>query len=102
MLEKQTWIYLLINCIVTIAIMLILFKYQEYKIKTLIKKHDRYYKKNNNKYNDINKNNIKNNKENEENEYNKYNEYNEDYKENNNIENDIDSFIDPIENNDTR
>ena len=41
MLEKQTWIYLLINSIITVAIMLILFKFQETKIKNLLKKLDK-------------------------------------------------------------
>jgi hypothetical protein len=99
MLEKQTWIYLLINCIVTTAIILILFRFQENKIKTLLKKQERYNKKNNFNHNNHNNNinkfdmgNIKDNNVNTEETENT---------ENNKINNDIDSFIDPIENNNT-
>jgi len=38
MLEKQTWIYLLINAIVTTTIMILMFKLYENKMKNIIKK----------------------------------------------------------------
>ena len=96
MLEKQTWMYLLINCIITISILLILFRFQENRIKTLLKKHDKYNKKYDNKHN--NKNNLKiNNIHDTENIENTENTENE----SNKVINDIDSFIDPIQNNNT-
>ena len=99
MLEKQTWIYLLINCIVTTAILLILFRFQENKIKTLLKKHEKYNKRNDTKNtnnlesgyikDDIQYTQTTENTENTENENENDNKFN----------NDIDSFIDPIDNN---
>lgn len=83
MLDERLWIYVLTNVIVISAIMLILFKLQENKIINLLKKSRKHYHKNEN-VKRVQESTAKNN--------------NEDIKENNKKE-DIDSFIDPIENN---
>jgi hypothetical protein len=79
--------------------MLILFKFQEDKIKILFKKYDRYNKKYDNNKVDIDyiHNIDKRDEIDEKEEQYKKDERNEEYVDNKN--NDIDSFIDPIENN---
>jgi len=38
MLDKQNWIFLLINTIITVAVLVIMFKFQETKIKTIMRR----------------------------------------------------------------
>ena len=92
MLEKQTWVYLLINSIVTIAVMLILFKFQETKIKNLLKKIDKKPKNEQIKF--VEKIDNTSNTNNTQSDDNTNEVNNENIMEKNN---DIDSFIDPLE-----
>lgn len=87
MLDKQGWMYLLINTIVTLCVIILIFKYYENKIEFLIKKA--------NKKNKISSYQINTRKN--------INNIDTEYEEKPEIEDrkinisDIDSFIDPLE-----
>jgi hypothetical protein len=88
MLDKQGWMYLLINTIVTLFVMILIFKYYESKIESLVRKVNKKNKISTHKINTTkNINNIDTVQE-------EKTEIEEDRRIN---VSDIDSFIDPLE-----
>ncbi len=100
MFDKENWLILCINTIITVVVLILLFKYQDSKIKTYFKKLEKkniqYIENNKKQINNLNNsNNISNNNE----VYNDEPENNVETVEKLKISNDMDSFIDPIQNN---
>ena len=93
-MDNQFFLLMGLNTIITIVILFILFKIETNKIKLYIKKIDKKLENNKKYITDIESDNL-----NDLNDLNDLNKSNESNKFNNkNIMNDIDSYVDPINN----
>jgi len=95
MFNKENWIYLCINTIIIATLLMILFRYQDNKLKLYFKKLEKKIINNTQQYNKINDINEKDEKD-YNNKINKTE--NNIISQENKIPMDIDSFIDPLDN----
>jgi uncharacterized protein with ParB-like and HNH nuclease domain len=95
MFNKENWIYLCINTIIIATLLMILFRYQDNKLKLYFKKLEKKIINNTQQYNKINDINEKDEKD-----YNNKIDKTENniISQENKIPMDIDSFIDPLDN----